>query len=75
MIPDVQPLALRVPYATISYRLIGSTETDVSPTINFAIENVVSMDDAIRAVEVMHYVKSSNPPPHIALLALPYRSL
>lgn len=53
VISDAQPLAIRVPYATITYNLIGSHEREKTPTINFSVENVVNMDEAIRAVQVL----------------------
>jgi hypothetical protein len=45
-------LALRLPYATINYESIGSLENGNSPVIHFAVKNTVSMDEAMKSLEV-----------------------
>ncbi len=50
--PDEKPLGLRLPYATINYETAGSVERGKSPIIHFAVKNTVSMDEAIKSVEV-----------------------
>ena len=46
------PLALKIPYATINYEMIGHFDKEKKPTIKFSIENVVNMEDSMQAVEV-----------------------
>lgn len=54
VITNEQPLAIRVPYATVNYEMIGASILNIKmPIINFAVENSVNMDEAIRAVEVL----------------------
>ncbi len=54
VITNEQPLAIRVPYATVNYEIIGaSIWNNKMPMINFAVENSVNMYEAIRAVEVL----------------------
>lgn len=52
VVPNQVPLALKVPYATINYEIIGSFDKDKIPIIKFSVENVVNMDDAMKSVEV-----------------------
>jgi hypothetical protein len=52
VISDDKPLGLRLPYATINYETIGSLENGKSPVIHFAVKNTVSMNEAMKSLEV-----------------------
>ncbi|XP_046440894.1 meckelin-like [Daphnia pulex] len=52
-------LALRLPYATINYESIGSLENGNSPVIHFAVKNTVSMDEAMKSLEIALSVLST----------------
>ena len=52
VIADEKPLAMRLPYATINYETAGSVEKGKSPVVYFSVKNAVSMDEAMRSVEV-----------------------
>lgn len=56
VIRDEQPLAIRVPYATVNYEMMATSLRQKVPVITFSVENVVNMDEAIRAVEVSAFL-------------------
>lgn len=55
MISDEKPLTMRLPYATINYETTGSFERGKSPVIQFIVKNTVSMDEAMKSVEVDNF--------------------
>nr|CAH0112295.1 unnamed protein product [Daphnia galeata] len=52
VISNDKPLGLRLPYATINYETIGSLENGKSPVIHFAVKNTVSMNEAMKSLEI-----------------------
>lgn len=52
VVSDEKSLGLRLPYATINYETIGSLENGKSPVIHFAVKNTISMDEAMKSLEV-----------------------
>ena len=52
VVPNQVPLAIKVPYATVNYEIIGNFDKEKLPIIKFAVENIVNMDDAMKSVEV-----------------------